>query len=87
MAEGIPAIAGWYRPLYKNIVFQQAHVGPQHGIRSPLAGKGVDYRDVDCPVCEAVCNDAAWIQQNALLGSDEQIEALCGGLRKVLDSF
>lgn len=84
VAEGIPAIAGWYRPLYKNMVFQQAHVGPTHGIRSPLAGKGVDYRDVDCPVCEDVCNDAVWIQQQALLGSDEQTEALCGGIRKVL---
>ena len=87
VAEGIPSIAGWYRPLYKNIVFQQAHVDPKHGIRSPLAGKGVDYRQVDCPACEAVCNDAVWIQQHALLGNDEQIDALCGGLRKVLDSF
>ena len=51
VAEGIPAIAGWYRPLYKNIVFHQAHLGPAHGIKSPLAGKDVDYRDVECPVC------------------------------------
>lgn len=86
-AEGIPAIAGWYRPLYKNIVFQEAHVGPAHGIKSPLAEKGVDYRNVECPVCEAVCNDAVWIQQHALLGSDGQIDALCQGLCKVLDHF
>ena len=87
VAEGIPAIAGWYRPLYKNIVFHQAHLGPAHGIKSPLAGKDVDYRNVECPVCEAVCNDAVWIQQYALLGNEEQINALCDGLRKVLDSF
>ena len=86
VAEGIPVIAGWYRPLYRNDVFQNAHVGPRNGIRSPLAGKGVDYRNVSCPVCEAVCNDAVWIQQHALLGSEEQIDALCGGLRKVLEN-
>ena len=41
-AEGVPASAGWYRPLYGNQVFQTAHEGPTHGIRSPLANKGVD---------------------------------------------
>ena len=86
-AEGIPAIAGWYRPLYKNIVFQQAHAGPAHGIKSPLADKNVDYREVNCGVCEAVCHDAVWIQQHALLGNEEQTAALCSGLQKVLDSF
>ena len=82
-AEGIPAIAGWYRPLYQNVVFQTAHEGPTHGITSPLADKGVDYRNVACPVCEAVCEDAIWIQQNVLLGSEQQTEALCEGLQKV----
>ncbi|MCA9216052.1 MAG: DegT/DnrJ/EryC1/StrS family aminotransferase [Planctomycetales bacterium] len=83
-AEGIPASAGWYRPLYRNRVFQDAHVGPAHGIKSPLANKNVDYRSVECPVCESVCNDAIWIPQYVLLGSDEQLEKLCLGLQKVL---
>ena len=38
VAEGVPASEGWYRPLYRNGVFANAHVGPPHGIRAPLAG-------------------------------------------------
>ena len=87
VAEGIPASAGWYRPLYLNDVFQKAHVGPAHGIKSPLADKGVDYRETCNPVCEQVCQDAIWIPQNVLLGTEEQIEQLCNGLRKVLLSI
>ena len=84
VAEGIPTSAGWYRPLYRNDVFQNAHIGPAHGIKSPLSNLGVDYRDTHCTVCEQVCNDAIWIPQNVLLGDDRQIDRLCDGLRKVL---
>jgi len=86
VAEGIPAFAGWYRPLYRNEIFQRAHEGPAHGIIAPLAAKHVDYRDVQCPVCEAVCDDAVWLPQHVLLGNEQQIESLCAGLRKVFAS-
>jgi dTDP-4-amino-4,6-dideoxygalactose transaminase len=82
-AEGVPASAGWYRPLYRNGVFANAHVGPPHGIRSPLAALGVDYRDVSCPVCEEVCSDAVWIPQNVLLAEESQILRLAEAIRKV----
>jgi dTDP-4-amino-4,6-dideoxygalactose transaminase len=82
--EGVPASAGWYRPLYKNGVFQTAHQGPAHGVTSPLANKGVDYRDVSCPVCEQVCEDAIWLPQYVLLADPPQIDALCDVLRAVL---
>ena len=82
-AEGIPVIEGWYRPLYHNDVFRKAHEGPVHGIRAPLAAKGVDYRDVSCPVCEQVCQDAVWIPQNVLLAEAAQIESLVKAIRKV----
>lgn len=83
-AEGVPASKGWYRPLYANRVFQEAHVGPAHGIVSPLAAKGVSYADVRCPVCEQVCRDAVWIPQNVLLAGDSQIEAIAVAVRKVV---
>ena len=82
-AEGVPASEGWYRPLYLNGVFANAHAGKQHGIRSPLAGMGVDYRNVHCPTCEAVCNDAVWIPQNVLLGKESEIQRLTEAVRKV----
>lgn len=85
-AEGVPASEGWYRPLYRNGVFANAHVGPPHGIRSPLAGRGVDYREVSCPVCEQVCRDTVWIPQNVLLAEESQIRKLADAIRKVVDS-
>lgn len=83
-AAGVPVSAGWYRPLHKNNVFQTAHQGPAHGIRSPLADKGVDYTKTDCPVCEDVCQDAIWIPQNVLLGSESDVESAAQVIRHVV---
>lgn len=83
VAEGVPASKGWYRPLYANRVFREAHVGPPHGIRAPLANAGVSYAEVSCPVCEQVCRDAVWLPQHVLLAGDAQIEALAGAIGKV----
>jgi dTDP-4-amino-4,6-dideoxygalactose transaminase len=84
-AEGVPASEGWYRPLYHNGLFANAHVdGARHGIRAPLAGMGADYRAVSCPVCEQVCRDAVWIPQNVLLADEPQIVRLAETIRKVI---
>lgn len=83
-AEGVPASEGWYRPLYRNGVFANAHVGPPHGIRAPMAGLGVDYTRVSCLVCEQVCGDAVWIPQNVLLADEPQILLLAEAIRKVV---
>jgi len=83
-AEGVPASKGWYRPLYGNQVFQNAHIGPAHGIKSPLARKGVDYRQTHCPVCEQVCKDAVWLPQTLLLAPEPDIEAAAAAILKVI---
>jgi dTDP-4-amino-4,6-dideoxygalactose transaminase len=83
-AEGLPVSTGWYRPLYANEVFHNAYQGPAHGIRAPLAGKGVDYRSVSCPVCEQVCRDAVWIPQNVLLAMPDAIQTAAAAIRKVI---
>ena len=83
-AEGVPASAGWYQPLYANGVFQNAGQGPRHGILAPLADQGVDYSAVNCPVCEQVCRDAVWIPQHVLLADAAEIEALGHGISKVV---
>jgi dTDP-4-amino-4,6-dideoxygalactose transaminase len=83
-AEGLPASTGWYRPLYANEVFRNAHLGPVHGIRAPLANKGADYRSVSCPVCEQVCRDAVWIPQNVLLADPAAVRSAAEAIRKVI---
>jgi dTDP-4-amino-4,6-dideoxygalactose transaminase len=82
-AEGVPASQGWYQPLYRNPLFTRANNGPRHGIRAPLAGQGVHYTQVSCPVCEQVCSDAVWIPQNVLLAEEPQIHRLTEAIRKV----
>lgn len=82
-AEGVPASKGWYRPLYRNGIFQHGHRGPAHGIKAPFVGKGVDYTKVNCPVCEQVCRDVVWLPQNVLLADDKDIHALADAIEKV----
>lgn len=82
---GVPVSAGWYRPLYRNQVFQRAHMGPAHGIRSPLAAKGVDYTSTNCPVCEQVCSDAIWIPQHCLLGSEADVASAARVIRHIIE--
>lgn len=84
-AEGVPASKGWYRPLYANGVFQRAHEGPPHGIRSPMAHLGIDYRHVHCPVCEQVCRDAVWIPQHVLLAEPEAVQGAARSIAKVVE--
>lgn len=83
-AEGVPASKGWYQPLYRNGVFQNAHRGAAHGIISPLANKGVRYTDTHCPVCEQVCRDAVWISHQALLAGDAQVSLIADAVAKVV---
>ncbi len=85
VAAGIPVSAGWYRPLYQNELFQKAGAGPPHGIRSPLAGKGVDYSMTNCPVCVQVCSDAIWIPQNVLLGLEADVLRAAGVIRHIVE--
>ncbi len=83
-AEGVPASKGWYQPLYRNRVFQDAHKGPAHGIISPLANKGVRYTDTKCRVCEQVCRDAVWISHQALLAGEAQVNQIADAVAKVV---
>ncbi len=83
-AEGVPASKGWYRPIYGNGVFQNAHRGPANGISGPMYGKGVNYADVHCPVCEQVCRDAVWIPQNVLLSDPSNIRLVARAIQKVV---
>lgn len=84
-AEGVPASKGWYRPLYRNGIFQNGHAGTRHGIKAPFAGRAIDYRQVHCPVCEQVCRDVVWLPQNVLLAPEEHIRKLAEAVSKVVE--
>jgi dTDP-4-amino-4,6-dideoxygalactose transaminase len=86
-AEGVPASRGWYHPLYVNGVFRHAAQGPANGISAPLHGKGVDYTQVHCPVCEQVCRDAVWIPQHVLLADAAAIGSLAAAVRKLVRAW
>lgn len=85
-AEGVPASAGWYHPLYRNGVFQKASDSAlrEHGIISPLSGKGLDYTRVCCPIAEQVCRDAVWIPHQVLLARESDVMAVCDAIEKVV---
>jgi len=83
-AEGVPASKGWYRPLYKNGIFQNGNRGPAHGIKSPFTKHHVSYTAVHCPVCEQVCRDVVWIPQNVLLADESHIHQLATAIQKVV---
>ena len=86
-AEGVPASRGWYHPLYANGVFRNATQGPANGISAPLYGKGVDYTQVHCPVCEQVCRDAVWIPQHVLLADEPAMRSLAEAVRKIVRAW
>jgi dTDP-4-amino-4,6-dideoxygalactose transaminase len=76
-AEGIPASSGYVLPLYKQPLFQQKNFGPYDGCRR-------DYRGVQLPVVERICGgEGAWLAQNMLLGSREDMETIVAAFRKV----
>jgi len=70
-AEGVPCVTG-YRPLYREPAFQARFRGKP------------DYSRVHCPVTERICADeAVWLNQNLLLGTEEDTEQIAAAVRKV----
>jgi len=82
-AEGVPASRGWYHPIYANGAFQSSTAETPHGITAPLAGRGLDYAHVRCPVAEQVCRDAVWIPQNVLLADESDVRLVADAIEKV----
>jgi dTDP-4-amino-4,6-dideoxygalactose transaminase len=78
-AEGVPSSLG-YVPLYKERVFQDKTAGQGAWCR---AGRLINYADVDCPVCEQVCQDAVWLYQTMLLGNRADMEDIAEAIRKI----
>lgn len=77
-AEGVPCSAGYPHPLYRQPLFQQKN------FMCYAIPDRVDYSHVYCPVAERACRDeAVWIFQQAMLGTEEDMESFAEAIRKV----
>ena len=82
-AEGVPASPGYSTPLYKNPVFH--HLDEEPAARS--FADSVDYSEVCCPVCEAVCADAVWLPQAFLLADEQAVRDAAAAIVKVCENI
>jgi len=85
-AEGIPCMAGYGQPLYRNPVFLER----SFRVRGcPLscghyAGE-IDYTAVSCPVAERLCTEVVWLFHTLLLGGDEDVADIARSVEKVVE--
>jgi dTDP-4-amino-4,6-dideoxygalactose transaminase len=85
-AEGIPATAGYPRPLYKNPLFLRQGSGPKFcPLSCPYYGRAVDYSKVCCPNTEQLCEESCWLPHSALLGETSDMRDIAAGIVKVWD--
>lgn len=82
VAEGVPASPGYPIPLYKNPVFSRLDEEP--AARS-FAGR-VNFAEVCCPVCEAVCSDSVWLPQAFLLADEQALRDATAAIIKVCEN-
>jgi dTDP-4-amino-4,6-dideoxygalactose transaminase len=77
-AEGVPCFRGYPYPLYKQPLFQDKN------FMCYALPKSVSYAELVCPVAERACGEeAVWILQHAMLGSEEDMAAFAAAIRKV----
>ncbi len=76
-SEGIPASDG-YLPLYGEEVFHHGRGRCQIASQQSLE----QYKD-KCPTTEAVCADGIWLPQNALLGTETDMQHIVEAIVKI----
>jgi dTDP-4-amino-4,6-dideoxygalactose transaminase len=81
-AEGIPSLAGYIIPLYRQGLFANLAFGPYQGFRR--AHPELDYGRTSCPNCEAICYEqGVWFEQRMLLGTRADIDDIVAALEKI----
>ncbi|WP_373516147.1 DegT/DnrJ/EryC1/StrS family aminotransferase [Persicitalea sp.] len=77
-AEGVPCFKGYPYPLYRQPLFQEKN------FMCYALPELADYSRVVCPVAERACGEeAVWILQHAMLGSEEDMLAFVAAIRKI----
>lgn len=89
-AEGIPVSGGYFCPLYKHPVFQNALTGSlSRGfpLTSGYYGGSLDYRDVSCPEAERLCaEETLWLGQSLFLGSTKDLDDVVDSFLKIREN-
>jgi dTDP-4-amino-4,6-dideoxygalactose transaminase len=81
-AEGIPCLAGYVIPLYKQVLFDQRAFGPYTGYR--LSRPSLSYRDCTCPNCEEISyRQGAWLEQRLMLGTTADMDQIVAAFEKL----
>jgi len=81
-AEGIPSLAGYLIPLYRQKLFENLAFGPYRGCQR--AHPDLDYRRTSCPNCETICyQQGAWLEQRLLLGTRADMDDIADALEKI----
>jgi dTDP-4-amino-4,6-dideoxygalactose transaminase len=81
-AEGIPSLAGYVIPLYKQKLFEDQAFGPYVGCKR--TNPDLDYGRTSCPNCETICyRQGAWFEQRMLLGTREDMDDIVAALKKI----
>ncbi|RKX94132.1 MAG: DegT/DnrJ/EryC1/StrS family aminotransferase, partial [Spirochaetes bacterium] len=76
-AEGIPAHAG-YTPVQKQPLFKTEEV--------QRITSGLDYSSVELPAADKACEQTVWITQNALLGSEKDMDDIKSSIVKIQEN-
>ncbi len=77
-AEGVPVMAAYPIPLYREPLFTNREFGPY------TSAAEVDYRATDCPQCEILSTQqGVWVEQRYMLGSRKDMDDIAQAIWKV----
>ena len=81
-AEGIPSLAGYVIPLYKQKLFEDQAFGPYTGCKR--THPDLDYGRTSCPNCETICyQQGVWFEQRLLLAARTDMDDIVTALQKL----
>jgi len=85
-AEGIPCLAGYAHPLYKNPMFLQQDFYPRGcPVTCGHYGRAIDYASFEalCPNAERACREAVWFEHRLLLAEREDMDDIVRAVEKI----
>jgi dTDP-4-amino-4,6-dideoxygalactose transaminase len=84
-AEGIPSLAGYVIPLYRQELFANLAFGPYQGFKR--SHPDLNYSETSCPNCETICyQQGVWFEQRMLLGTRADMDDIAAALEKIYAS-